>query len=164
MCNPNEINDSIFKYKYTNVILDRTDTEIDENQSDCSRKTLRTIKVFVKDERDMLNTKLSIPVELEETNDLRLDNPDLDELDNLDLDYVKIDTESLDEVDNDNDDKREDKDDNKDNNDDDSRIDDEEFTPSTVSITILNESKSLECDPHTYTDIIFILLQIANII
>ena len=69
--------------------------------------------MFIKDERDMLNTKLIIPVELGETNDLRLDNPDLDE--------VKEDTESLDETDNDNDDKKDDKndDDNKDSDDDD---------------------------------------------
>ena len=39
-------------------MLDRTDAEINENQSNCSSETLRRRKVFVQDERDMLNTEI----------------------------------------------------------------------------------------------------------
>ena len=51
-------------------LLDRTDSEIADNQSNCSSETLRRRKVFVEDERNMLNTEIFLPYDAEETSEL----------------------------------------------------------------------------------------------
>ena len=51
-------------------LLDRTDSETAENQSNCSSETLRRRKVFVEDERNMLNTEIFLPYDAEEISEL----------------------------------------------------------------------------------------------
>ena len=63
MCDPYVIYDYRLNYQWLEwEILHRTDAEIDaeinETQLHCSRETLRKMKVFVQDERDMLNTDI----------------------------------------------------------------------------------------------------------
>ena len=62
MCDPHY--DTYFR------LLDRTDSEIADNQSNCSSETLRRRKVFVEDERNMLNTEIFLPYDAEETSEL----------------------------------------------------------------------------------------------
>lgn len=82
--------------------LDRTDEDINDNESDCSSETLRRRYVFAKNGGNLLNTDIFFSVKNGEIDDLRLEPTD-EELFRLrkDLDEVKIDAESLDEVDND---------------------------------------------------------------
>ena len=47
-------------------LLDRTDSETTENQTNCSSENLRRNRVFVEDERNMLNTKVFISYDSEE--------------------------------------------------------------------------------------------------
>ena len=67
--------------------------------------------MFVKDERDLLNTNIFLSVENEENDNLELNNPTVGELSIFlkKIDEVKEDTGSLDEIDNYNDDNRGDK-------------------------------------------------------
>ena len=79
MCDPYVICDYRLNYQWLEwEILHRTDTEIDaeinETQLHCSRETLIRRKVFVQDERDMLNTEMFLPVLNEEVDDLSDDN------------------------------------------------------------------------------------------
>ena len=131
-CDPHESTDFRFSFNALNKVLARSNVEINDNDSDCSSKNLRKRKVFVHDERDFLNTELFLPVHIQEIDDLIDDinanhevvNPREDnlKLNDSNLDKIKEDYESLDEVDNDNDNdsKRDDKDndDNKDSDDD----------------------------------------------
>ena len=59
------------------------DAEINETQSDCSSETLRKIKVFVQDERDMLNTEIFLPVQIEEVDDLKFEILTIEDLSTL---------------------------------------------------------------------------------
>ena len=110
-------------------ILDRTNEDINDYESDCSSETLRRRYSFAKDGGDLLNTYFFFSVKNGEIDDLRIESTD-EELFRLrkDLDEVKIDAESLDEVDNDNDDIRDDKnvDYDKDGDDDDTNVDNNE--------------------------------------
>ena len=47
-------------------LLDKIDPETADNQSNCSSETLRQRKVFVEDEKNMLNTGMFIPNDLED--------------------------------------------------------------------------------------------------
>ena len=117
-------------------ILDETevdiDAEINETQSDISGETLRKIKVFVQDERDMLNTEIFLPVVIEEVDDLKFEILTVEDLSTLQksLDEVKGDADIFDDINDSNDD------------------DDSTFQSNTISITVSNESESLLCDPH----------------
>ena len=115
-------------------LLDRTDSETAENQSNCSSETLRRRKVFVEDERNILKTEMFLPFDVEEINESKSlcdfeivcdeNNNKKLVLVNKNLDEVKGDVELLDEGDNDNDndDKRNNKDHNYDKNRDDGDI------------------------------------------
>ena len=122
-------------------ILDKPDAEIDaeinETQSDWScetlRKiTLRKIKLFVQDERDMINTEMFLPVLIEEVDDLKNNFLTVEDLSTLQksLDEVKRNADIIDDENDSNDD------------------DDSSFESSIVSFSVTNESESLLCDPH----------------
>ena len=59
------------------------DSDTDENQSNCSSESLRRIKVFVEDERDRLNTEITVTLLIEEIDDLEHDIHTAEELSTL---------------------------------------------------------------------------------